>query len=310
MAANTIKGNNTAGLANAADLTVAQVKALIAYVLASADFANQGTTTTLLHGNAAGNPAFGPIVTGDIAANAVINSLLAQMPASTLKGNNTAGLANAADLTAAQVKTLLAYTLASADFVNQGTTATVLHGNAAGNPSFGAVVTVDIAANAVTNPLLAQMAANTLKGNNTAGLANAADLTVAQVLALLGAPQQTTGVWTPADNSGALLAFTGVSANYTRIGNMIFAYATWTYPVNASGVAASISGLPVAAANAAYAQVPSVADTSASITGGLVLVPVQNTATANFDVGTPFGPATNLQLSGATIAVMLIYPAA
>ena len=31
-------------------------------------------------------------------------------------------------------------TLASADFANQGTTSTVLHGNAAGNPSFGAVV--------------------------------------------------------------------------------------------------------------------------------------------------------------------------
>lgn len=35
--------------------------------------------------------------------------------------------------------------LASADFVNQGTTATVLHGNAAGNPSFGAVsLTADV----------------------------------------------------------------------------------------------------------------------------------------------------------------------
>lgn len=31
-------------------------------VLASADFANQGTTTTVLHGNAAGNPSFGFVV--------------------------------------------------------------------------------------------------------------------------------------------------------------------------------------------------------------------------------------------------------
>jgi hypothetical protein len=38
-----------------------------------------------------------------------------------------------------------AVTLASADFVNQGTTTTVLHGNAAGNPSWGAVVlTTDV----------------------------------------------------------------------------------------------------------------------------------------------------------------------
>lgn len=34
--------------------------------LASADFANQGTTTTVLHGNAAGNPSFGAVVTNDI----------------------------------------------------------------------------------------------------------------------------------------------------------------------------------------------------------------------------------------------------
>ncbi len=33
--------------------------------LASADFANQGTTTTVLHGNAAGNPAFGAVVEAD-----------------------------------------------------------------------------------------------------------------------------------------------------------------------------------------------------------------------------------------------------
>ncbi len=39
--------------------------------LASADFANQGTTTTVLHGNAAGNPAFGSVVAGDIASDAV-----------------------------------------------------------------------------------------------------------------------------------------------------------------------------------------------------------------------------------------------
>lgn len=34
--------------------------------LASSDFANQGTTTTVLHGNASGNPAFGAIVEADI----------------------------------------------------------------------------------------------------------------------------------------------------------------------------------------------------------------------------------------------------
>jgi hypothetical protein len=41
---------------------------------ASADFANQGTTTTVLHGNAAGNPSWGAIVTGDITDGTILEA--------------------------------------------------------------------------------------------------------------------------------------------------------------------------------------------------------------------------------------------
>ena len=41
--------------------------------------------------------------------------------------------------------TCTAATLASAQFANQGTTTTVLHGNASGNPSFSAIVAADLA---------------------------------------------------------------------------------------------------------------------------------------------------------------------
>lgn len=57
-----------------------------------------------------------------------------------------------------------------------------------GDVTMGVNTTVTaIAANAVTNAKAAQMATNTLKGNNTGATANALDLTVAQVQTMLGA---------------------------------------------------------------------------------------------------------------------------
>ena len=45
--------------------------------LASADFANQGTTIKVLHGNASGNPSWGSVVGNDISTNTInINRLL------------------------------------------------------------------------------------------------------------------------------------------------------------------------------------------------------------------------------------------
>lgn len=67
-------------------------------------------------------------------------------------------------------------TLAANDLSNVTTSGDVTNSGAA----------VTIAANAVTNAKAAQMPANTIKGNNTGSTANAADLTVSQVAALLG----------------------------------------------------------------------------------------------------------------------------
>lgn len=81
-----------------------------------------GSATTVLHGNAGGAPTFGAVANADL-VNASV----------TINGKAVA------------LGSAITLALASADFANQGTTTTVLHGNAGGNPSFGAVVlTTDV----------------------------------------------------------------------------------------------------------------------------------------------------------------------
>ena len=115
--------------------------------LAGAQFANQGTTTTLLHGNAAGNPSFGSVVSADmnITTTSCTNQFLTA-------------------ISATGTGTCTTDTLAGAQHANQGTTATVLHGNAAGNPAFGSVVGADMASATVT---ATQLAAQYSKGSCT-----------------------------------------------------------------------------------------------------------------------------------------------
>lgn len=69
---------------------------------------------------------------------------------------------------------------------------TQLTGDVTAGPGSGSQAAT-IAANAVSNSKLAQMGANTIKGNNTGSTANAADLTGTQVTALLSAMVGDTG---------------------------------------------------------------------------------------------------------------------
>ncbi len=116
-----------------------------------------------------------------------------------------------------------------------------------------------------------------------------------------------TGSWTPTDGSGASLTFTGVSANYTRIGNMVFAYAQLTYPSTASASAAIISSLPFACANANYA-VQGCLSKSTTANAASVVMRVNTNA---MDINTSAGVATtNIQLTLATINFVMIYPIA
>jgi hypothetical protein len=95
---------------------------------AAAALGSLGTTSTLLHGNAGGAPSFGAVVSADL-----------NITGTTCTNQFVSAISSAA------AGTCTAFTLAGAQFANQGTTTTVLHGNAAGNPSWGAVtLTTDV----------------------------------------------------------------------------------------------------------------------------------------------------------------------
>lgn len=129
--------------------------------LASADFSNQGTTTTLLHGNAAGNPSFASVVSGDL--NITTSTCTNQYVSAISSGG---------------VGTCTTDVLASAQHANQGTTTTVLHGNAAGNPSFAAVTSADTTG---TFPASAHNLLSSTHGDTTASTATRGGLITGQV---------------------------------------------------------------------------------------------------------------------------------
>ena len=157
-----------------------------------------------------------------IASAAVSNAKLASMASATIKGNNSGAVASAIDLTAAQVKTLLA--IVAADVSGLGALATAASVSlttqatgtlqAAQEPAHTGDVTntagslaLTIAASAVTNAKLATMAANSFKLNNTASIAAPIDATATQAKALLAI--------TTADVSGLGALATAASVSLT-----------------------------------------------------------------------------------------------
>ena len=162
MPADTMKGRALgAGAGDPTDLTVAQVRALLAIVDGS----------SYVHPN-----HFGDVTSvGDgaqtIALNAVSNTKLADMAADTIKGRLTS-LGDPQDLTPAQVRGLLNV----ADGANN-----YIHPNHFGDvTSTGDGATV-IGTDKVTNTHLANMATQTIKGRTSAGTNDPEDLTASQV---------------------------------------------------------------------------------------------------------------------------------
>ena len=176
---------------------------------------NNGDQTITLTGAVTGSGT-GSFVT-TLSAGVVALSNMANLAANSILGNNTGAAATPAALSSAQVKTLLAIT--NADVSGLGALA-LLSSVGTTEVTNGAINTVKLAANAATNPKMAQMPALTLKANITGALADPADVSLPLALgALHGYTEVVTAAGTTVltNASTSFQTFTGTTTQIVQL---------------------------------------------------------------------------------------------
>lgn len=211
MAQNTIKGRVSTGTGDPEDLTAAQLVSIIT----TADGSGTGLdadTVDGIQGSAfvqtsrqvlagAGMEGGGTLATDQtigIRGAGVVNAMLSNMSPNTVKGRITGSTGSPEDLTAANLISIISAADGpgsglDADTVDgiQGTALTVntrlvsTGTGLTGGGDLSADRTIALAANGVTNALLATMSPNLIKGRVAGGVGNVEDLTPAQVVTFL-----------------------------------------------------------------------------------------------------------------------------
>jgi len=112
------------------------------------------------------------------------------------------------------------------------------------------------------------------------------------------------GTWTPTDGSGAGLSLTVVSASYTKIGRLVYAWCYVNYPVTANTALAQIAGFPFV-----QAPVSTYAHGNARSNGVAALMQVQMTTGASDAIFFTAGGvnATNSNISNNYLVFSIVY---
>lgn len=112
------------------------------------------------------------------------------------------------------------------------------------------------------------------------------------------------GTWAPVDGSGAALIYTGANGYYTKIGRLVFAQGTVTFPTNANGSPASIGGLPFTVRNVAGARQGFVSFTDETTLYSILPDAGGNTVALRTSAGASI---TNATMSGKTVWFTALY---
>ncbi len=191
-----------------------------------------------------------PVANGGTGANTLTANNI-------ILGNGTSAVSFVAPGTSGNVLTSNGTTWTSAAAVDTGITQ--LTGDVTAGPGSGSQAAT-IANNVVTNAKLAQMATLTIKGNNTGGTANAIDLTVAQVNAILP-------VFTSTLNGLAPLSGGGTT-------NFLRADGTWAAPSFSAVTTVGSFNSQASSANGLVISGSSIFAQAATVTNpGMVIVP-------------------------------------
>lgn len=114
-----------------------------------------------------------------------------------------------------------------------------------------------------------------------------------------------TSGWTPVDASGAALSLTGANGTYIKVGALVVAWGSLTYPATADATATKIGGLPFTVKNVVSIGGGGMVGTCTETTLDAVQ-PIVNTTNLQF-LQSNGNSVTNATMSGDGVAFCLIY---